>query len=415
MKSTYNHTSIHFYLLVLVILTYPFSLRISSILIGIWFGHWLWMIIRRQVSRPAWSWLILMLSFPAAYVLSLVYSTNQDYGVYSVVKRLSLIVFPVVFSTMSWDKVQRDRFLLWAYVSALIAALFCLVMAVYHYLTVGVSGFFWMDLVSPLHFHPGYFSFFISVVVFWFLKDILSTWNQRSLAYRIPSVASLLFLSVFQILLASRIQLVLFYTVLLIGGLVYGWRFNKKSLGLLILFFALSFWFISNSFIRQRFDKLSTITYKLDDPVEKFNELTIRLALAECSWDVIRENFIFGVGVGDSYDELDKVYRKYDYKFGYMDRQEPHNEYLNTMVSIGLVGLLLFLGNLIASMHLARKRNDIIHYLFVMLFAISCLFESMLGQQKGVVLFALFNSLFVFSGPLGKIPSFGGAVRTSDI
>jgi O-antigen ligase len=183
---------------------------------------------------------------------------------------------------------------------------------------------------------------------------------------------------------------------------------------LLLLFFALSAWMMSGTYIEHRIRNINTTSYRLDNPPKKFNELTIRMALVECSWQVIGPHWLLGVGAGDSYDELDKVYRKNGYQYGYKDRQDPHNEYLHTWVSTGAVGLLFLLSNFGLSLWLAQKRKDSLQVLFIVFFMMSCLFESMLSQQKGIVLFSVLNSLLVFH-PGSNQPSFAGDLVRSDI
>lgn len=342
-------------------------------------------------------WLLLLITFPLLFVVSLLYSSNIGYGILSIEKRISLFLMPLVFSTVpGWDKERTDKFFFCAYLSALLAAVVCLGIAAYSFFSLGQNTFFWSALTRPLAFHPGYFSFFIAVPMLWLIHDLISTWNTRPVWFRIAAVSSAVFLSLFLILLASRVQLFLFYLTVI---LLFLWRWKKLSKGQLIfmlVFLAISAFVIANTFIKDRINNISSITYKLDDPTEKFNELTIRLALIECSWEVIRENWAVGVGAGDSYDELEKVYYQKNYKYGYSDHQDPHNEYLNTLVSLGLPGLGLLLATFALSLYLGWKRSDPVHVSFILIFAVSCLLESMLSQQKGIVLFSLFNSMLVF-------------------
>ena len=146
----------------------------------------------------------------------------------------------------------------------------------------------------------------------------------------------------------------------------------------------------------ERFGHISRIEYKLDAPVETFNELTIRFALIECAWMVVKENLVFGVGIGDVRKELDKVYRKVDYKFGYLDNQDPHNQYLQIAIGSGIVGLLIFLISFLVPLYFSILANDKFYIFFSVLFLFSFLFESVLERHNGIILYSFFNSLLLF-------------------
>lgn len=281
-------------------------------------------------------------------------------------------------------------------IGVLTACLYCLSIAIYRWTTNGENAFYWMSLTSPLQFHPSYFSFLIMIVMIWVGKFIISHWNGQSGMIRISVVAVMLFFMVFLILLASRVQLFLFYLTLLLLVLYNIRRLPRVWLALVVVIIGLSTYSLTHMYIWERIMNITSIEYRLNDPPSKFNELTNRLALAECSWEVIRNHWIIGVGAGDSYDELDKVYRQVDYQFGYLDHQEPHNEYLNVWISTGLPGLVSLLTMFGLTTYLAVVRKNLHMFLFISFFSFSCLFESMLSQQKGVVLFAILNSLFVF-------------------
>src|SRR5450631_120080 len=115
------------------------------------------MVFGQVVKRPRWPWLILMISFPLMYVISLTYSANLAYGIFSIEKRISLFLVPIVVSTVPvWVKEKRDRFFFYAYLSALLAALVCILIATYTFFMLGINTFYWTALTQPLGFHPGY-------------------------------------------------------------------------------------------------------------------------------------------------------------------------------------------------------------------------------------------------------------------
>ncbi|MCX8491977.1 MAG: O-antigen ligase family protein, partial [Cyclobacteriaceae bacterium] len=101
------------------------------------------------------------------------------------------------------------------------------------------------------------------------------------------------------------------------------------------------------------------------------------------------------VGVGDVQNKLQEVYKRYFLKYSYMEKFNAHNEYVQTLLGLGFVGLIILLFTLAFPFYLAYKKQEIIYILFIALFAYCCITESMLHVQKGIVFYAFFNSLFL--------------------
>jgi len=66
-----------------------------------------------------------------------------------------------------------------------------------------------------------------------------------------------------------------------------------------------------------------------------------RVGLYRYAWEVVKEHPLFGVGTGDSMDEIEKkVPKKY---IGIRSMPHEHNQFLSVLVALGIVGLLVFL------------------------------------------------------------------------
>lgn len=66
-----------------------------------------------------------------------------------------------------------------------------------------------------------------------------------------------------------------------------------------------------------------------------------RIGIYYYAWDVIKKHPLFGVGTGDSMDEIERnVPKKYS---GIHAMPHEHNQFLSVLVSLGIVGLLFFL------------------------------------------------------------------------
>lgn len=108
-----------------------------------------------------------------------------------------------------------------------------------------------------------------------------------------------------------------------------------------------------------------------------------------------------GVGTGN----IDEHLSERLYEYGQLDlakkdskgsiRYNPHNQFLQTTLEIGIFGVSIFLIYLILLARLAWKRKDIILLVLVGSLFFNCLFESILQRQSGIIFYSFFLSLMV--------------------
>ena len=72
-----------------------------------------------------------------------------------------------------------------------------------------------------------------------------------------------------------------------------------------------------------------------------------------------------------------------------------HSSYFNILLATGIVGLIIFLTALTYQFKLAFNSENKLYLSFLILIAVSMLFENILMRMHGAVFFALFNSIFV--------------------
>jgi O-antigen ligase len=118
-----------------------------------------------------------------------------------------------------------------------------------------------------------------------------------------------------------------------------------------------------------------------------------RIFVWKASLEVIKENLPFGVGTGDSRDKLMEKYleKKMDteYKFGL----NSHNQFLNTTVSLGILGFLSLIICFWIPFYKGLKLQELFLINFVTIISINLLFESMFERQSGIIFYVFFNTL----------------------
>lgn len=126
------------------------------------------------------------------------------------------------------------------------------------------------------------------------------------------------------------------------------------------------------------------------------HSVTQRIEFWKAAVGIIKENLLFGVGTGDSKIAFELQYEKMNSKLTKEWRFRSHNQFLAVMVSLGILGLIIFLLSLI---YPAVKEKNIFNYLYFTFFVISILSfltEDTLETQAGITFFSFFNSLLLF-------------------
>ena len=123
------------------------------------------------------------------------------------------------------------------------------------------------------------------------------------------------------------------------------------------------------------------------------NSTSTRLTIFRCSFETVREQFIFGVGVGDVEDELLNCYDKIS--FDLVEKNyNTHNQYLSILLGTGFIGLIAFLFFLYYTTMLFYKTNQFEIFLVLIFFIISFISENILERQNGIILFYFITCFF---------------------
>ena len=247
-----------------------------------------------------------------------------------------------------------------------------------------------LNLMRPFLINPIYMSLYVSFAVFIVLSEKFVNGFVKALLVT--------FLIIFQFLIGSRIGLFAFFFAIMVFVLQVG---NKKrrfyfSIFASVVFVASIVIILLNPILKKRF--VSDLS-KLSPPesVEGWNALNIRLAIWNCSWKVFKQSPILGYGIKDHEAVRAACYQEeYTFHGPYGTRLNSHNQFIEFALVGGPLLLGLFVAQLVYSARIAIANGAKLHLIFISIFAITCCGESLLETQKGIVFFALFNSVFIY-------------------
>lgn len=349
------------------------------------------------------------------YVIGIFYTSETSEGWISLEQKLFLIGLPVIVSSSSTLSQNHLRLLLVTFVfSNLALTLF----------NIGYTGKLWImderplnnfDIYTNANFEnsgyandvwsrfsyislsnqildPTYFSFYlvfcIAVLIF----------SENNLSKRMKWIIGVWF-SLFILLLASRMGIFLLDMILILTILFkLELSPSKKvlaSIAVVVSMIIAIFLFPVTRF-RMIEEPLST-SRQLPSDATQWNSTNLRLMEWESGVSGIQETGIFGTGTGGTWRTLNHFASKQNLGV-FSGEFNVHNQYLETMLEIGVAGLIvLMLSYLVPLFHAFKTRNYLLFSL-TLIVCFSSLTESILERAHGLIFFTTFASILMYSG-----------------
>lgn len=353
-------------------------------------------------ARPYLLW---MLGFFVLLSISLALSANQKAGFRYLDSRLPLLYFPLSLGLISISKELRNQILLLIAGIITLVAFACIGYGFYRATVLHDTAFLYNDaLTVPVTGQQSiYISLLVNISIFIFTYFLFYQPAYRK--FRALFAVTILLLFIASFLLASRnLMLVLYGST--IAFAFYNVFKNKKWLegatlvmGLLIGVF-LVFNFFPKTINRFRELAYTQFSYQQTGPESHYNMevgagqwngANTRLAVWQCGWQLFKQHPLFGVGLGDKKDKLMEVYREKDFAFAIQTQKNLHNNYFDILVSLGIVGLVLFLLSwFILPLRVAWEHRDGLSMLIMLTFAFAMITENYFDRSLGGMLFGFF-------------------------
>jgi O-antigen ligase len=321
----------------------------------------------------------------------------------------------------SFSDASYRKLLDWYYFLLLAASVYCLAVAANNYRVSGDSSvFFYHLLTRPISQNAVFYSVYIVFGLVFLLApggeplaDRLTPNARKLLRYGLAA-----FYLGMIVLLNSKLILVIALLILL-NALFrkYSFRTHLRPLLLigstlivLICLLGLTDNPISRRYRELAAGDLAVVRQERFNPGMYFNALQLRLLEFRFAYEILEERnaWLFGVSPGDSQALLDEKYvatnmyigdpaegphRKIRGFIGY----NFHNQYLETLVRSGLIGLVSLMAIFVLLFAGARRLNTREGWFVVLTLAVFFIPEAPLTMQHGVFLFCFFPLLVFYS------------------
>jgi O-antigen ligase len=403
-------------LILLLMFSLPFSRKFSSVLVILIVVSALYKLLRAKESRKR---LYVHWALPLLFVFFFISSMFSTGLLSSVEKNLFLIIIPISLGIQNqfFHERLREKIFGAFILGNVVVSVICLIRATvisfqfadgkwnfipqvsesrnYDFLTSSVmGGNHYFGEQFSVYLHPGYFGLFI-VFAQYLLFELAQSNQYKTRQYLFIGTTYVFFLIILFFLSSKAAQI---SSLLLTSGLCvkfllskrWSWQFKSA---LILVVTAVSFLFIFfNPRLKTFKDTLSLDQFTDINPNARFGH-DVRILSWDASLDVIKKNWLIGVGEGSKEDALVETYRKKGYTLPVQERFNSHNQYLDFLLSGGVIGLTIFLVVLANLIIRSLKNSNFPLLVCVLLFAFNCLFENLLSRYWGILFFATFITL----------------------
>lgn len=219
-------------------------------------------------------------------------------------------------------------------------------------------------------------------IVFLYVKKQIE--KKHTPYYIIFILSGLLFI----IINNSRAVSIALFSALLVS--VFYFAKNKKNFFITIstLLLVLILIFSSNNRFSETIQRIN------NEGIENIQEP--RLVIWENALEIIKNQPWKGYGIENAQTHLQEKYIANHFEAGIFGRFNAHNQYIETSMELGLLGIFCFLTLLFSITYFANTKKTF-YLFFTLAFAVNFFFESMLVRTAGVLTFTFFISIMHFS------------------
>ncbi len=329
---------------------------------------------------------------------SIFYTANIENGFKYFLNQVPFLIFPFIFSTITVkEKALKKIIRIYIYwICALI--IYSELSTIWSILANGDSLFLlfrkdysYIDLANKIDIHPPYMMLQVSFCIIYLISNF-----KTSSIHKFLSIAILLLMFFYSVHLSSRMPLA---ALVLVSIFLTYLKFKtpygkiKTVFSLILLGLVFSFILFNVRSTRYRFQELIGMQYS--------NGVYIKSGYSKIiQWESAIEgnkNFIFGNGAGDANQSIIESNYKNNLLKSARLSYNAHNQYIQTYVGIGIIGVVILLFLLYSSfLQPSKKLLYLTAKAFIIYLIIVFMTESYLERHHGIMfvsfILCLFNS-----------------------
>jgi len=353
--------------------------------------------------------LLLYMMLYVLLIIGLSYSLDLKTGLAKIQTQASLIIVPLILGGIRLNLKDRFAYLDIFSLGVLLTLVLCFLHGFYRFFTTNSSYvldefsrknniFFYTEFSGFLDLHPTYFSLYLGLAIFY----LIYSFQRKSKYIFLPKIVliAIFFIGIFftssKAGIFTFIGITFFY--LLYQLLKHRKRVYFIALATMVLG-TLGFLKIHPTLYQRSVQGLKSINANYNVYQHQNESTGIRLGLWKLSYQISKNQWLFGYGTGS----VQKILNERCIEFNSFSTCEnfrnknSHNQYLNFLLSNGIIFLFIFIAALLMGFLKAVKQKDMIFVFFITFIALNLFFESLLQREKGIVFFTLFVVMLTIS------------------
>lgn len=293
-----------------------------------------------------------------------------------------LLLFIYWISIFQFEKIIqiKPRVLLTAFIAGCMGfGVYILMQSFVEFPLTGWEGFTYKELLSNVKANPVTHSLYYNLAIL-FLGNNYKYLKRKE--WRISYWIMLMFFIFMIVLCSSKVGFLVLYFTLLTA--MYNMIKNKKTAGIVMAGFSI-------------FSLLGAFRFGVFSQEFVLGALDSRLVVWQESIRLVKENFWFGNGIGNSVQSLKEAFIQINYERGITQEYNAQNQFLESFLESGIFGFLFLVFFMAYSFVKAILEKNKLYFVYVGIILVYMMSESLWQTQMGMVAFAFFNALFLAS------------------
>lgn len=328
--------------------------------------------------------LLMMVLYYLIYLFSIHYSNSPMGGFVVLGKKLPIILIPIFFLLSNLGYVRRKHVsALSLLLAAVLTARFCIMLA--QAILDLMAGEAYKNVIQS-HFDPmhyNYLALYINTAIILLFFEAMRYWQQPQWKkWRWILVADIMIMVEYILIIGSRSGLLTMIMVVasLVAYLILLKEYKRGTI--IALCFAL-FLGLNHIVTPELFSRAENTFEKM----EKGEDADVREEIWECGIELVEDHELIGYGNDGYWYNLFKEYVAHDLTKSYENKLNMHNQYLETLVATGIIGLVILIVMVVlpAILSLTRKYWNPVMIVFTILYAAWIFFEEGFSRQMGLL------------------------------
>lgn len=349
--------------------------------------------IQRILAFAKYPPFIAQLGIVAVSLFGCLYTTDLNYANKVVFTYSPFFFMPIAFGAIQPFSKRQYTLLLYLYVLIVFLASSAILGNYFiHYDEMNLALKQGQAITTPYHEHIRFslmICFSICILIYLRMK---SYYLYRPAIEAKLQVILAVTLAIYLHVLSVRSGILSLYLCLFVIAIYLAVHYKKYMIAAAIILFIIAAPILSYQFITSIHNK---VNYMLWDIEQLKNNKSKNYSDAErivsilAGYKVLKANPIMGVGTGDIKIEMNKIYDK-DYAWiNPLNRKMPHNQFLWTLASNGILGLIALIISISTALFYKANYKNILLICFFIISISSFLYEHTLQTQVGVAYYVI--------------------------